>query len=189
MKFAYLLLAFFTFTLSDNFSDGLNFYKSDANLSFAKFQSACDEKHFRACAMVGAMAYEGKGTAKNLNLAKENLKISCENGVMKSCLFLGEIYILGDLKSRNYTQSYKYLKIACENGIARACKSLSLNFNIPPQQKQKWHEMACEFGENLDCNKTNSSINLAPISEQNSTSITAPNQSQSAKQSEQNETK
>jgi len=49
--------------------------------------------------------------------------------------------------------------------------------------------MACEFGENLDCNKTNSSINLAPISEQNSTSTTAPNQSQSAKQSEQNETK
>jgi len=74
MKFAYLLLAFFTFTLSDNFSDGLNFYKSDANLSFAKFQSACDEKHFRACAMVGAMAYEGKGTAKNLNLAPEMVK-------------------------------------------------------------------------------------------------------------------
>ena len=104
-------------------------------------------------------------------------------------MLIGEIYILGDLKSRNYTQSYKYLKIACESGIARACKSLSLNFNIPPQQKQKWHEMACEFGENLDCNKTNSSINLAPISEQNSTSTTVPNQSQSAKQSEQNETK
>lgn len=178
MKFAYLLLAFFTFALSDNFSDGLNLYKNDANLSFVKFQSACDEKHFRACAMIGAMAYEGKGTAKNLNLAKENLKISCENGVMKSCLFLGEIYILGNLKSRNYTQSYKYLKIACENGIARACKSLSLNFNIPPQQKQKWHEMACEFGENLDCNKTNLPLNLTPISEQNSTSAITANQTQ-----------
>ena len=150
MKFVLVFLAF-CLSFADEYGEALKLYKNNKETSYIKFSSSCQSGNFESCAFVGAMSYDGIGTAKNIQKAKEMFEKSCENDINLACYFLGQMHINGALSPKNYNQAYKYFQIACENGIAGACHDLSVNFNIAKDKKENFRQKACSLGIKADC--------------------------------------
>ena len=81
----------------------------------------CDLGDVSACGRVGSAYFLGKGTTKNLKLAKSYLEKSCKKESSLGCFMLGVMYDRGDGVKQNLSKAKELFGKACNLGLQEGC--------------------------------------------------------------------
>ncbi len=102
---------------------GVRTEETDFPGSIAAFRRACSKGHGEACYRVGALHLDGRGVAKDENLAVFLLKKSCEQNSGNGCAAMADLHAQPTGDWSNEDKAYANYRRACELGTQRACQA------------------------------------------------------------------
>ncbi len=117
------------------------------------FEAGCTLGSMRSCAVLGNLAIDGRGVAKDRARAFELWRQACDGGEGEGCASLG-FYVERDGKLDDALKLYER---ACEAGASRSCRTLGSKYadgegvTADRDRAMTYLDRACKAGDTLGC--------------------------------------
>jgi len=94
---------------------------ADESKEFKKYKALCDRGDAKACAVLGAMYYEGTGVTKDDAQAVALFRKACDGGSAPGCFNLGVMYEDGNGVTKDVAQAVAFYRKACDGRSPMGC--------------------------------------------------------------------
>ncbi len=98
--------------------------KGDFTRAVELYSRACDAGVARACTMLGALVWQGRGVEGDPARAFALYMRACDGGDMAGCFSAGVCHRTGACAEKNEAVANTLIQRACDGGDARACANL-----------------------------------------------------------------
>ena len=121
------------------------------------FNKSCKRQEMDACVALGNLYYNGQGTRRDDNSAKELFQKACDVKNMNGCYHLGILNEKGHGLPRNYENAKRIYEEVCESGEGSGCNALGLLYQhgqgVPKdfEMAKKYYDLACNKKNTLGC--------------------------------------